>query len=71
MGSWFISIYFKRCVQRELNTFFRGTHKIYAGLFFASAMRQGLGTANKQPTSRFHVRNRPCAGNNEGGRQNK
>ena len=40
-------------------------------IFFASAMRQGLGTANKQPKSRFHVRNRPCAGSNEGSRQNK
>ena len=43
----------------------------WAGLFFASAIRQGLGTANKQPGARFHVRNRPCAGSNEDSRQNK
>ena len=66
-----MSIYYKRCVQRELYTFVPGTHKIEAGLFFASAMQQGLGTANKQPKSRFNVRNRPCAGRTEGSRQNK
>ena len=39
----------QRTTIPRFETFFSSTHKIQAGLFFASATRQGLATTTKQP----------------------